>query len=772
MSDLFDDFSTSALNDHSAEFSVSRIISESNLEGSLAGFIGRNFPSVTIREQEKFLCAVNSAALEGDPHAQLAAFLRSYQPRLVLDGLAYSRSDNDVADTLKEELQNWNIPENAHFQSVRCFPSKLTEQLKDDFFPDSPLELCKMVIEFAEKNVCSKSFLYLDILRLYGKPFEVLLNASASGKIVSNEIIDTIIWQPLQFQCRGELQKKDLQQCKDALDLSARWHKRLIAASFLEAAEQWEEKYRSIYHRDLSNADTWIVSSLLGWSEVEGLKEVLAEHIDLLTWQRLCHPDARPDEADGEKWLSLSFEVRKSFCHPGCTEELIDQYILESLKLFRWHHKGEFRVPPLENIGYMAALTRSSVNPSGPTDPAIELPREYLHKLWYSSPYRDRYLAELNAHLANATTSKQLEMIEYLLDCNEWRIRPHIDVGQSIAQMDSSQVHVEKAFLTEWASALVQLGNDCLNKKTRLTYQELNQWLELVYRHKDLCSVRGEDLVPFADKALAFMRNSLHGKNEHSNASPYLLLHRILLRYAPEKFLLNMLQAFRHCPCPCSGERLEYAVGSDMATLSDHPAEWGISIQISNCLRLPYAWQEAIETYPKQFGAPLVGTEAERRAAGQAKHNEIATILRRQLAQFCLKSLRLKKNEQCKSQYYTEDQCIEPNHLWRQGVIRALAEIGLDFDGQVHRALNFVANNDPHHSVREDARAAYKSVRRQEHHRVADPIKGMLIAFWILRLAQRRALNQTVNPQEAALTRRNELRYATKVRYIIPYIRY
>ena len=95
-----------------------------------------------------------------------------------------------------------------------------------------------------------------------------------------------------------------------------------------------------------------------------------------------------------------------------------------------------------------------------------------------------------------------------------------------------------------------------------------------------------------------------------------------------------------------------------------------------------------------------------------------------------------------------------------------LNEIGVDLGGKVHRTLDFVRKSDPDEEVRKVATEAYKAVRRQHHKNEVDPVKGLLIAFWWLRLAQRKVLGQEVIPANATKTRRNELRYADQVKAI------
>ena len=84
----------------------------------------------------------------------------------------------------------------------------------------------------------------------------------------------------------------------------------------------------------------------------------------------------------------------------------------------------------------------------------------------------------------------------------------------------------------------------------------------------------------------------------------------------------------------------------------------------------------------------------------------------------------------------------------------------------MHKTLHFIHRKDPEESSRKVAGEGYKSVRRESHSSEDDPIKGLLLAFWWLRLAQRKAMKLSVDPTAATRTRRDELRYADRVNVV------
>jgi hypothetical protein len=787
MSNIFDGFSNSEINDHNADFSVSRIISENKLQGPLSEFLKDHFSSTEIKKPEDFAAAVRSAAKLSEPREQLTEFLRVFKLTPVINPIRL-RSNSNVASALVKEAQDWLQRKPSTLTGIRCFPDPLAEQIKKAFFPESPLELCKVIFNLLREDgfiFCCKSLLYLDILRLYGdEPFEVLFSGTTSSNCFGNQTIYNLIWEPLRLESVVAEKRPSIESYKDCLSLSRTWHNRLVQLGCIDQATQWEEAFQHISHEDYDFANDWVRECIAFHPKEEDFATELTKHLDILKWQRLCHPEARKDDYASKQWLELSFELKKSFYHDDSPEELIDQFIDESLKQFSWKDKQYCTLPPLETIG----------RPSPTNFPPVW----FLPMLWYSSSYKERWLEALDSHIANSEPSRQLEIFDYLFARQEWQIGDICtweDTPNSLCRKrDLPTIRVEDKTLNRWAAALFALGKAFMQNQVRLSHEELIKWINLIDAQKDRISVNRNHLVPYADKALAFLRPHLYQQSKEVNLYTISSACSIILNYTPEQFLRNLLQAFRKCPIACSGKGLEFGAGSNILANYDYPLPWWISILISNCLRLPYACLEALKPHVYQHdpqgnkldytGNPIEEDGFYKDGQGKSidkngqivdfkKPDKITKMLREEFTQFCFKSILLKKNQKCTpNTFYDEAQCTEPDAYWRQGFIRALDEIGLDLGGEVHRRLNFVADHDPNEAVREIAREAYQALRRKHHLKEADPVKGLLIAFWTLRLAQHKALNEVVDPQEATKTRRNELRYATNVQNVISLISY
>lgn len=141
---------------------------------------------------------------------------------------------------------------------------------------------------------------------------------------------------------------------------------------------------------------------------------------------------------------------------------------------------------------------------------------------------------------------------------------------------------------------------------------------------------------------------------------------------------------------------------------------------------------------------------------------ESLIVFSRELADFCLGRLRLRKGEKTdKGSHYDEHQVIESSSTWRQGYLKALAEIGLDLGGKVHKAVYFTKQWDPDESVRAMASECYKSVRRHSKSNPSrsDLKRGIIAAEWWLLMCQRRELGSEIDHEEALKTRRRLLRH-------------
>lgn len=132
----------------------------------------------------------------------------------------------------------------------------------------------------------------------------------------------------------------------------------------------------------------------------------------------------------------------------------------------------------------------------------------------------------------------------------------------------------------------------------------------------------------------------------------------------------------------------------------------------------------------------------------------------KQIIEFCLSRLRLRKGEKTFDGHYNSNQIVEPSPAWRQGYLKALGEIGYDLNGQVHKTVNFVKQSDPDPDVRAIAKETYKIVRRQSSptQTVDDLKRGIIAAEWWLLLCQRQELKLNINNEMAIQTRRKLLR--------------
>lgn len=136
------------------------------------------------------------------------------------------------------------------------------------------------------------------------------------------------------------------------------------------------------------------------------------------------------------------------------------------------------------------------------------------------------------------------------------------------------------------------------------------------------------------------------------------------------------------------------------------------------------------------------------------------TEISKQIAEFCLSRLRLRKGEKASDGQYDSTQTVEPSSAWRQGYLKALSEIGFDLNGQVHKTVNFVKQSDSDPDVRSTAKETYKTVRRQSSptQTLEDLKRGIIAAEWWLLLCQRQELKLPIDYDAAVQTRRKLLR--------------
>lgn len=246
-----------------------------------------------------------------------------------------------------------------------------------------------------------------------------------------------------------------------------------------------------------------------------------------------------------------------------------------------------------------------------------------------------------------------------------------------------------------------------------------------------------EFVIPFIDKSIGLLRGELSkdGKPEHHKQLSELL--RALDFSQPSKALSHRLLLMRSSKRPFSDESL-----SRFSSMDEENA---------------IEWFRPMKELANSRGDSRV------HAAGddwqQAKAECLADFSR-ELAEFCLGRLHLRKGEKATDGKYDVSQVVERSAIWRQGYLKALSELGLNLKGDVHRTVNFTKQYDPDEDVRAIAKECYRAVRRDsnKNRSIEDMKRGIVAAEWWLLMCQRRELNLTVNHEEALKTRRRLLR--------------
>ena len=263
----------------------------------------------------------------------------------------------------------------------------------------------------------------------------------------------------------------------------------------------------------------------------------------------------------------------------------------------------------------------------------------------------------------------------------------------------------------------------------------LPKWIIAVWSK---CS--SSELLPDIDNCIGYLRGVVN-KPVTSEAQSQVVQHQLktLLGYldsqSPEKSLKHRLMLMRASQIPLADEGLNYR-------WQFKDAEWYSPLsELSKAL------------FVKETG-PCNLLEME-----QAQ-TVFYTRFSKAVADFCLSRLRLRKGEKALDGKYEQAQCTELSAIWRQGYLKALSEIGLDLDGQVHQTVNFVKENDPDPDVRTIAKEAYKSVRRQSSspRTYVDYVRGIVAAEWWLLMCQRQSLELDIDQAAALNTRRKLLR--------------
>lgn len=274
-----------------------------------------------------------------------------------------------------------------------------------------------------------------------------------------------------------------------------------------------------------------------------------------------------------------------------------------------------------------------------------------------------------------------------------------------------------------------------IKAKDGFTKSLLPKWIIAVWSK---CS--SSELLPDIDNCIGYLRGVV-GKSGASEAQSQVVQHQLktLLGYldskSPEKSLKHRLMLMRASQIPLADEGLNYHQ-------QFKEAEWYSPLR------------ELSKVQFAKVTGPCNLSEMEQAQAAFYKRFSKA------VADFCLSRLRLRKGEKALNGKYEQAQCTEPSPIWRQGYLKALSEIGLDLDGQVHQTVNFIKENDPDPDVRTIAKEVYKSVRRQlsSPQTYVDYARGIIAAEWWLLMCQRQGLELDIDHAAALNTRRKLLR--------------
>lgn len=255
-----------------------------------------------------------------------------------------------------------------------------------------------------------------------------------------------------------------------------------------------------------------------------------------------------------------------------------------------------------------------------------------------------------------------------------------------------------------------------------------------------------EKMVPYIDKSIGIIRGEIVKEENKEHLETYhQKLDRLLSfldRSAPDKALRHRLLLMRSSIEPFSDESLSKF---DYSFKRKGFSKWYDSLK-----------QLAAEHCTKKIN--------ENRSLTIAKHEQVQKDFylqfSQQLAEFFLSRLRLRRGEKVKDDKYETSQVTEQSSVWRQGYLKALSELGLDLNGQVHKTVNFTKKSDPNEDVRAIASECYKAVRRhaKKDSSVQDIKRSIIAAEWWLLMCQRTELGHEIDSEKAVRTRRNLMR--------------
>lgn len=242
-----------------------------------------------------------------------------------------------------------------------------------------------------------------------------------------------------------------------------------------------------------------------------------------------------------------------------------------------------------------------------------------------------------------------------------------------------------------------------------------------------------------AIKLFALMRSCLQHDPQAFHIYDYRYAMQLLVSKGKEALLLRqLLIALRACPKPCSSESLDFRPKRKIN---------GYILPVS-FVKLPpeYCLSCLIDL--------LIGSHQIK-----DRYRNLCT----DTADFVMSRLKFGKQkgraraQEKLSGFYDEKKCVESDPIWRRAYAEALGELGYAIDGKVLHLLDFVRKHDPDEAVREAAQSSYRVIHREQT-KDLDDYKSLRAAFWVLRKAQREALNAPVELAQAKLLRRQELR--------------
>ena len=257
-----------------------------------------------------------------------------------------------------------------------------------------------------------------------------------------------------------------------------------------------------------------------------------------------------------------------------------------------------------------------------------------------------------------------------------------------------------------------------------------------------------DQALPYVDKSIGILRGELSNSTLTSDEvkACHNHLKRLLSaidKLSIQKGLRHRLMLQRFSTVPYSDEKLLMNSG---ALYQGHFYDWYASL--NNLARewfcnLQNHYSEIMQTIDEEF------------------ENKFYTEFACELSEFFLTRLQLRKGEKAKDGQYDSSQAIEKSSIWRQGYLKALAELGFDLNGKVHKTVNFTQKSDPDESVRSIASECYKAVRRhaKKSPSTQDIKRSIVAAEWWLLMCQRHELGLEVKHEEALKTRRNLMRH-------------